>query len=127
MTSFTIKSKGYSCSILCMLRSSGYVDKSENEFILEDENGRFHAKVNYNQAKIHYDLIVGYKHKVFSMPIALQAEKDRILNNCKGYKIENVIPLNKYWVKYQQQKKKEMKRLKKTGIISPISPFKKFI
>ena len=128
MKTINIYSKEYTCSILCMLRVSGYKDKNENELILEDENGRFHAKIVGKRAYIHYDLLVGYKHKVFSMPIALKLERDRILDLNKGFKIkEKTLPDNKYWVKYQQQKKRELKQLKKRGVISPISPFKKYI
>jgi hypothetical protein len=128
MKKFTINLKNYTCSAICILVQSGYTKKNDIEYILKDENGRFHAKIIGNKIVIHYDLIVGYMHKVFSTPITLRTEQQRILNEIKQFKR---VPFKKNntkgFVEYRKQMKREIKQFKKKGIVSPVSPFKKIL
>lgn len=128
MKKFTINLKNYTCSAICILVQSGYLKKNDTEYILKDGNGRFHAKIMGNKIVVHYDLVVGYMHKVFSTPITLGNEHRRILNEIKEFKR---VPLKKNdtsgFIEYRKQMKREMKRFKKRGVISPVSPFKKLL
>lgn len=65
------------------LQISGYkLRKHENDYIKEDGQGRFHAKIvnrNDKAVELHYDVYIDGKHVTFHMPMFLRAERKRIL------------------------------------------------
>jgi hypothetical protein len=51
------------------LKQLGYTHRRHpNDFVKEDANGRFHAKITGTHVKIHYDVDVDGKH-VASIPL----------------------------------------------------------
>lgn len=73
MREFKIKTKNAEAWLV----KAGY-KKHKSGYVLNDEQGRFHANVFPASMKVHYDLNVGRYHRVFDLPIKLKEEKARI-------------------------------------------------
>jgi len=58
------------------LKQLGYIHRRHpNDFVKDDANGRFHAKIQGNKVSIHYDVDVDGKH-VASIPLPVHMRKE---------------------------------------------------
>jgi hypothetical protein len=81
-----------------VLLALGYVHRPRaDDYLKNDVNGRFHAKVNGKQITIHYDLDVDGKHVAsIPMPYLMQKERARV----QSYKdSKRIKELKRKWTK----------------------------
>ena len=87
--------ENYNCGAKQILKKSGYKPREkEKDWVREDEQGRFHAKIDRRDIYIHYDLTVDYRHVSFNLPDKHNQERKRIMR--KLYPFQKAKPnLNK--------------------------------